>query len=382
MEAVKELPILHGNKEVKFYKGLNKQKEDYYFINFIRFASMIGIVSLHCTYSPKNISLERFLNSMSHPAVYICFLNLLRFSLISFCLISGYLIAPKILAGNKKALLIEKLRKTIKPYASALLITAIIIYIKEVSRGSTPGFFSDTYTLIFKGVFWFIPMHLMSIALLVLLIDKLKPLLLGIILLVMLSTVTIEFVYIQKVSHTVPVFCLAFIFYFWLGTIIYKYGWIDKIKKINWIVLLGAWIATFILLNQETFVLWKSGFPNILNNLRVTNQLYAIVSFMLLVRLSVFFKSFVFINPRSETYGIYLYHFIVGLIVTYTLHFFISGEDLNCATAILYSLLQFAITYSITTLLVKLFVKYSLFGLGSRQYPKAGIMRLSFKNAL
>ena len=365
------------------FKQETSTKSDYHFIDFVRFVSIIGIVSLHSTFLPKNISLNNYLNTLNSPATYIGFISILRFAVISFCIISGYLLAPRISTENKLAFYYTRVKNTLRPSIIALLITAALILIKEIFTGEQRGFAPVINELVFDGVFWFIPMQLLSLLILMLFITAPKQVWVGITLFMSLAVVTAYYVYFKKLAHVDPVFALGFAFYFWLGTMFYKYKVIEKVKRIKLVILLAAWLASFTLLNFETLLLWKNGFPHILNNLRISNQLYGVVSFFVLVKVSDYFKSFSVFKPRKESFGIYLYHRAVGLAIFFILHrvFNLTG-NFDAFTSMFFTLTHFIFTYAITTVLVKWLVKWELFFLSKNgQYPNARRILLSLKNS-
>jgi hypothetical protein len=320
---------------------------------------------------------------VSSPTVYVSFLSFLRFAVISFCLISGYLLAPKITNDNKFKFYIERIKAIAKPSIIAILITALVIYVKEIVTGEPSTIISVVNSIVFEGVFWFIPMQVLSLLILMLFITSPKQLWVGITLFTTLIGVTIYYVYIKKLSHVDPVFSLGFVFYFWLGTMFYKWRFIERIKKMSLMLLMGAWILSFTALNFETILLWKYDYPHLLNNLRISNQVYGVVSFLVLVKISDYFKSFSVLNPRKESFGIYLYHRVIGLGLFFILHrLFDASVNYTAFTSIVFTLAHFIFTYIITTVLVKQLIKWEMFFLTKgNQYPKTSRILLSLRNS-
>jgi hypothetical protein len=370
-------------KSFVFSKQQVAPKSDHHFIDFIRFISIIGIVSIHSMFLPKNVSLNDFLHQVGSPTIYVSFISFLRFSVISFCLISGYLLAPKITNDNKFKFYINRIKAIAKPSIIAILITAIVIYVKEIATGEQSTIMSVINSIVFEGVFWFIPMQVLSLLILMLFITSSKQLWVGITLFTTLIGITLYYVYIKKLSHVDPVFSLGFVFYFWLGTMFYKWKIIEKIKKTSLPLLICAWVFAFAALNMETILLWKYDYPHLLNNLRVSNQVYGVISFFVLVKISDYFRSFSFLNPRKESFGIYLYHRVIGLGLFFILHrLFDSGINYTAFTSIIFTLAHFIFTYVITTVLVKQLIKWEMFFLTKgTQYPNTNRILLSLRNS-
>ena len=368
---------------IVYPKDLVITKSNYHFVDFIRFVSVIGIVSLHSTFLPKNVSLNEYLHQVSNPAIYISFISVLRFAVISFCIISGYLLAPKITSENKAKLYLSRIKAMVNPSIVAVAITAIVIFGKEVFTGEQSTMLSIVNSLVFEGVFWFIPMQILSLLLLMVFITSPKQYWVGITLFTSLLAVTIYYVYMKKLAHVDPVFSLGFVFYFWLGTMFYKWKVVERIRKISMFILVAAWIISFIALNVETLILWKNGYPHILNNLRITNQIYGVTSFFLLIRISDYFKDFSKLNPRKESFGIYLYHRVIGLALFFVLHTLVdSSAGLNAFTSITLTVTHFVFTYALTTLLVKHLIKWEMFFLTKgTQYPKTSRILLSLRSS-
>lgn len=382
--SLRKIGQIAGKATPFIYSGqVASLKSDYHFIDFIRFVSIIGIVSIHSTFLPKDVSLNDYLSQLNSPAIYVSFISVLRFAVISFCIISGYLLAPKITKQNRLSFYFERIKSTLKPSVIAVLITATVIYAKEILTGQMQALLQIVNELVLDGVFWFIPMQLLSLLIVMLFISAPRQVWVGITLFVSLAVVTFYYVYFKKLAHTAPVFCLGFAFYFWLGTMFYKWKVIEKIRKVKVVVLFACWVVSFILLNLETVFLWKNGYPHLLNNLRITNQVYGVVSFFVLVKVSEYFNKFSILNPRKESFGIYLYHRLIGLALFFVLHkLFESNTNFDALTSITFTLAHFIFTYALTTMLVKLLIKWELVFLTKRsQYPNTSRILASLRNS-
>jgi probable poly-beta-1,6-N-acetyl-D-glucosamine export protein len=354
--------ILDVRKQENDIKELPR-KMDYHFIDFIKFMSIIGISSLHSIYFglPENEVIEDFLKQCDNPLILIIFLQLMRFSVISFCMITGFLIATKITTENRVSLFYKRVRITLPSYIIAFILTGLYWYSRELLKERSPDLLSILHRQLFDSSFWYVPNTLLSLLLLFILFKKLPPLYLGGLLFTALTITTVKYVYITPTGHANPVFFMAFSFYIWLGGMFWKHHFVKYIRSIDIRMIFLIWVLSFTLLCSETYMLWQNGYPNIIHNLKVTNQIYAVVSFVFLIRISDRIKPFSIINPRKETYGIYLYSPLIGFVIGVILHQIIGYFNSNSAlVSIAYIFIHFIITYTLTTIIVKLMLKHKL----------------------
>ena len=113
-------------------------------------------------------------------------------------------------------------------------------------------------------------------------------------------------------------------------------------------------------------MLYHTHIAETLNTLRISNQLYSVAFFMFIVSCCKKPANFGILNPRRETYGIYLYHSFFTFILISIAEQWISsrfGVDLfsyNVYQVILLTFVSFVISYIATTALVKFLLKYKL----------------------
>jgi hypothetical protein len=255
----------------------------------------------------------------------------------------------------------------LRPFLIALIITGTaLLSINSLSKhpAKLRELLSD---LLINSSFWFIPSQLISLLILVVLIKRVKQLYLGIFLFLLLSIITIRFVYLEPIIHTNFLFSAVFVFYYWLGTVFKDLDLVGKIKQVSFSLILLTWIGAFLLVNFETYFLWKSDYFYIFNNLKVSNQLYSIISFILLIRVSHFFKGFSVFNPRTETLGIYLYHTLFIVISKWIILKTFNTSNLGFLGALTFSFICFILTYTFTTIFVKVVKNNPLFYLNSKR---------------
>jgi hypothetical protein len=344
--------------------------EDLHFINVIRFISIVGIISIHCLVLPQGLDINRFINSMAYPTVYIAFLNLLRFSLICMCIISGYLIGSKI-ENQKYHFFVQRLKLILRPFLIALLLTGACLYTCCLVKGTPTSLFILLKQLLLFSSFWFIPSQLISIFILVVAGRHINGAYLGILLLLTLLLLTVGLVYLRPTSHTNYLFSFAFTFYYWLGAYCKEQNIVCRIKKIRLPFILIAWFLSFLLCNYETYVLWQGNYPHILNNLKASNQLYSIISFVAIIRVSSYIAKIPIINPRIDCFGIYLYHWLIVSVMFKLLSRIFALHTISISQSILLSITFSSVVYAVTYAFVKKISNFHFFYLCKEPTKKA-----------
>jgi hypothetical protein len=331
--------------------------EKYGFVDFVRFVSMVGVVWLH---SYITLDRETFGIGTDHPLLFIFTVQFWKFSTICFFLISGFLLSTKLNIESGFTFFKNRLANIFKPYLVAFSITflyySIIVYVRSSELKPAYVFFN----LLFNTSFWFVPNLLFALLLIIVLIKATSFTYTGIIAAILLIVNTIQNAYIHHEQHTFAFF--AFAFYLWLGMLIQKENLIERINTQRFSIVLTLLIASFAFAFYETYwwAINKNPYP--FNSLYFTNQLFSILAFILLVRLSRKVYVLPFINPRKETFGIYLYHVIVLSIIKNVLHILerflhIRFYSLRTIPTLAITVGSFVIAYSITTLLVRYCVR-------------------------
>ncbi|AUD04557.1 hypothetical protein CWM47_23545 [Spirosoma pollinicola] len=151
-----------------------------------------------------------------------------------------------------------------------------------------------------------------------------------------------------------------YLFYLWLGVwLSRRQDVLDYLQRLPNRWLIGAVLLSLGLAISESRYLWSPDTISPFNSLRLSNQLFSVLVFVLLLR-NDFSNRLTWINPRTESFGIYLYHlyfvqianaiFISLNILTYSVN--LSGLQLAAVT-----LIRFFVIYSSTLLFVKLINK-------------------------
>ena len=172
--------------------------------------------------------------------------------------------------------------------------------------------------------------------------------------------------YTQKfnVDHTLSVF--PFIFYLWLGAFIRRMNYHEHFIKIPFRYLGFFIVVTGILATVESVYLLEHGYRNYFNVLRYSNQAYSIVFFVALVKIGTKVRIPRFLNPRKESFGIYLYHVFIIIFLYPHLSKAIEGvtgislTSVSLLAIIPLEIFKFVVCYLISTILVKVLVKFKL----------------------
>lgn len=340
-------------------------KKNFDFVDTIRCLSMLGIIFEH-TELFGQANYASFYTSLLQVSV----MQFFKFATVAFFLIAGFLINHKFQEYTPWQYLTNRFKSTIGPWAfwlnvlvltdiCKLLFTAYVIY-HDQSR-MPPSFWKylvDEYSFIIFGTsFWFILNFLICIAILLLFKRYIYKLGFGIILgmISLFYSVNLYHGWI-KTEHTSALF--GFVFFLWLGAYMNKH--IDQlfgfIQRTSYAWLIGVTAVLFFVADLEIIYLKSLGSVDAYNTLRVTNILYSLSFFLILLKVG----SIPFINrtflPRKTTFGIYLIHYIIitHLLTELLGHFHFHVSSMTAIEAILYSALRYVVTYLITMLIVRL----------------------------
>lgn len=352
---------------------ISTNKISYPFVDFIRFISMIGIVWAHIPFFDPNQTVANLLSKIDHPMIYVAFMQIFKFGVICFYLISGFLIGENLKNITPFSYFKRRLRTILKPYIVVLLIFEIFTLIYHFYINNNTFSISAAIEIlkwsIFYSPLWFIPNYFLALGIILLFYKYIGSKLFGLILFVILIIYSLVLVYTPAyaMSHTTALF--GFVFYLWLGIFIRQNNLINKILGLNINILILITLALFSISIMESYQLYKNNLNTMFNILRFSNQLYSISMFALLVKICNTPPKFNFLNPRKETYGIYLYHgfitsFFIPLIIGFINQYFDvkihHWHDYHIFLFILLFLSFFIFCYVSTTLFVKLILKYDI----------------------
>lgn len=344
-----------------------KTEINYPFVDFIRFISMMGIVFAHTDPFPYGTSYYSFLQGMDNPEAYIIYKQTFKFSVICFFMISGFLIGEKVVNIHPFQYFKRRLKATLKPYIIAFAVFVALSYIINpgllAELNNYISFFRRIYYFIVGTPYWFLPTYLVALFTILLFNKYIDSLKFGAILLIVTAIYTFSTLFADK-DHTTSVF--AFIFYLWLGVYVRRKNLLMKIKKIKTYILLLLVTVTFILSCYEAYALFLNNKEHFFNNLRLFNQLYGLVFFILLVKVCPVKPDFWILSPRKETYGIYLYHFLfiafIFPVFVYLCdkYFGVQYYSQGMYLLLLLGFVKFVVCYILTTLFVKIILRLKL----------------------
>jgi hypothetical protein len=346
------------------------EKVSYAFVDVIRFIATIGIVYIHTNVPMNGMNSNTFMRHVNHAEYYLFIKQLFKFSTICYFMIAGFLLGDKTINSSPFAYYLRRLNVIARPYVLALIlfVTGLAIY----AHFTTVQHFSLSYTIeiaryvLLYSPFWYIPNYLLCLLVIVCFARYASSLYFGAILLALTIGNTWYSVYAGD-NHTHTTALTGFIFYMWLGMYIKKNGLITQIKNAGPKVTGAVVIFFYLLSNCETWYLYyHTHISETLNTLRISNQLYAVAFFAFIVSCYNKPAKFGLLNPRKETYGIYLYHsFFTFIIVGWAEKVISSQFHINLFTYNVYYILlltffNFVICYIGATALVKLLLRYNL----------------------
>jgi peptidoglycan/LPS O-acetylase OafA/YrhL len=336
-------------------------KPNYAFVDWIRMISMIGIIWAHTPGFDAGTNYQM----LDHVPVYFFFMDFFKFGVICFFMISGFLLAEKIHTEPPIAYFKRRIYSTFLPYIFAftgiVLLFIFKTYIMHMPGDKTVG----TYMvdMFFDSALWFLPSYWLSLIVIMSFRKYLDSKFFGVFLLLVTLGHTWYFVYSSNAqSHAHAL--LAFILYLWLGYYIGRANLAQYIRKINLSTLLAACMLMYILTSLESLFLWRNGFREPLNILRISNQIYSVLAFIAMMRL--FDRPLVskLVNPRKETFGIYLYHMFPLAMLAFVLKvmskFGINTFSLNITTFLSWFLAKFIFVYIMTLLIVKVLLRLNI----------------------
>lgn len=337
-------------------------KKNYDFIDSIRCIAMILIVADHCWYlEPQDYHPKGFAELLYNIVIHFS-----KLGTVSFFLMAGFLIGEKFTDYTPLQYLKRRFDSTIGPwliwsllyifFANFHIITDKYVLFKQ----DPPGYSTNLYLLNFAKttylytIYWFIPNFLFCIVLLLIFKKYLYNYILGAFFLIctLLYSANIYFLWIIP-THTTAI--LGFVFFLWLGAQLNK-NW----KKVNiWLSGTPAWlwwaltIITFVIGLFEISILKTRHSTEPFNTLSLSNIICSLCFFFLLVKLGNF-NSIKKLKPRETTYGIYLIHYILAVVLLQViLHpYNIKPDHMSALQVLIYQLLRLIFVYTLAIIIV------------------------------
>ncbi|QJW91891.1 acyltransferase [Spirosoma taeanense] len=291
----------------------------------------------------------------------------LKFGTICFFTISGFLLGKNLKAGQSPW---RYYKRRLIVVGIPFLVAFGLFYAKSVGF----GFFKGTFTIgsemvaalatklwmvLFFTTYWFIANFLAALGILLLFWRYTRSAWFGWVTgaVSLVYAINIHFVWFEP-RHTFAV--PAFVFYLWLGVYIARTpNLIERLQRLPSLWTTAALLITLLMALAESHYLHKSGSIEPTNSLRLTNQLFSLAIFVWLLGHN-FLKYLPFLDPRNESFGVYLYHLFVVSALNKASLALPSMKVLNFQPVfsglelVGVSLLRFLIIYSITLLFVKI----------------------------
>lgn len=341
-------------------------KKNFDFIDSIRCISMMCIVFEHSAHVGIYVFNGLSLNNL----FYMSLIQFAKPGTIAFFLLAGFLIGSKFKDYTPTEYFKRRLSNTFIPWIIWSLFFVLTMSWKMwIISHKEPDFsFLDIISKSFEDVYlyssyWFIINFLICIGTLLIFRKYLYSGWLGGVLFMFTITYSINIYYEWfPPMHTYAMF--GFVFFLWLGAQMNRY-WVkiqEFIDKISYWPLSFLFIITFILSIVEVTVLYKMQSTDPYNTLRLTNILYSLVAFAILLKIKNF--SFTkYFKSRETTFGIYLVHYILvyNLLAEILRPFHFSPiKDLSIIGILTLSLFRFIVIYSLTFAIVSALNKTKL----------------------
>jgi len=286
----------------------------YSYLNTTRFFSMFAIVFEHSFLLPNSERslIEQFL------------MQIFKYGTVCFFLVSGFLIGVRQDYESKQTkYYFSRVKSVFVPW---LIFSSLLILIKTVSNlikintfditHALNEFFSTGKEIIFHTAYWFVPSYLITLIAFNILI-KIKYCDISTFILSFVTTFFALNIYLNIIpsSHTTSI--VAFLPILWLGYFIVKHQteFLNIIIKIGKKKLYLLGIITLILQLIETYFINAAGVGDPFNTLRLSNLMYGIIVFCLFSHPDNSIQLPSFLNPRKSTFGIYLTHTLIGVVL-------------------------------------------------------------------
>jgi fucose 4-O-acetylase-like acetyltransferase len=264
----------------------------------------------------------------SSSVVLFFFLKVIaKIGSISFFLVSGFLLSSALERYSSKEYLNKRVKNIFKPY---ILFVGIYLMLdclgaffgaqRITSFTELPAFIaSKILGILFFTSYWFIFNYFISVMILLSLRKFLYERWFGVLLFccTMVYSVNVHFEFF--LPHHTTAF-VGFTFFLWLGANLRK----NETAFWNFIETTPLWkvlalVAITLSINlYETYYLLEKGATVVDSSLKFTNILYAFSVFLLLCRVGNK-VAFTYLNPRDETYPLYLIHPLFLKVINYAL---------------------------------------------------------------
>lgn len=353
-------------------------RDGHLFVDNIRHLSMLAVVLLHCY--PATL-----IPPWGPPLAFQVFSQCAKFGTIAFFLVAGYLVGERIDQQSRQEYLWRRVSRLGCPWLAwfsifcATLAFGHWLYHRPLAH--VPSFTETILGPLFGSAFWFVPNMLFALCVLLILSRHIDDWRWGVVLLTPALFYAIN-IYGQWVDTRHSTAFTGFVGYLWLGAWAAR-NWNKVVKAISAVPALRLSVVSIVLLLLavwETRILISLHSLEPQNTLRITNQLFSISAVLLLLKVRTRLWP-EFLNVREHTFGIYLTHSPINVVVGFVLlhSALITTSVIHHATVGLICLwvVRFACTYALSVLLTLLMARWPavrwMIGVPGRIHPPAAI---------
>jgi hypothetical protein len=282
------------------------------FVDTVRFWTMAAVVFGHCTVVFGSLG-------PSDDMLTQIVLTPIRFGTIGFFLIAGMLLGNRLRTDRSGDYFRRRVSRLFAPWLFWYLLLVVVVVLRyhhffkvpfRLDRGELRLIGDQLLDNLFHTAFWFVPNLLLGMCVLLGFRRYLYTWRLGagLLALNLFYAVNIYTKWVPSI-HSEAVF--GFVFYLWLGGMagIYRGRWMGWLARVSMSALLCVTLMAAGLAFAETRLLTGRALDP-LNVLRVTNQVYAVLVLLLLVKMGRP-RWTRFVDVRRETFGIYLTHTLI-----------------------------------------------------------------------
>jgi len=294
----------------EFPAPINEARTEYLFIDNARFLSMIAILARHCELS--------LYDSSPTPLLESAIVQFRTFGVQLFFVVSAFLMADWLArrAFDVRGYWRSRARYVAVPWLIWVGIYIAFDLIRFFTRPHTRtmGIAQEIFGDIFYQAYWYVPILLLSLAILLLLRRYWRCWWLGLVLFLLSLIYGInQYVLWFPPAHTIALF--GYLFPCWVGVRLYQdFRAVSAlINKLPWWLVVGLLCLSYGFTLAEDRVMESLGFEDTYNALQFSNQIYSFVFLIALLKVPVRLVPS-FIDVRKDTYGIYLTHQVVALL--------------------------------------------------------------------
>jgi probable poly-beta-1,6-N-acetyl-D-glucosamine export protein len=350
------------------------EERSYHFADFIRFVAMCAIIFQHSFIIDKEVLMS------DYPSVITFFFLkvVAKIGSISFFLVSGFLLSSALERYSSREYLNKRVKNIFKPYVLFVLLYLALDTLgaffgeqRITSVTQLPAFIAGKILgILFFTSYWFIFNYFISVMLLLTLRKYLYERWLGVVLFCCTMVYGIN-VHIEWFTPHHTTAFVGFTFFLWLGANLKRHEeffW-SLIDGMPYWKVIAMVLITLSVNFYETYYLIETAATVVDGSLKVSNVLYCLAVFILLSKVGRHVR-FGFLNPRDETYPLYLVHPIFLKIINYAVLPMLpavgaaltidSPAEISWLTVLLYQLAWFLAIYTISIIAVKI-ILYSPF---------------------